>query len=251
MPQGLRVDDLEAMKAWINTLPTSAFFMLVVAWGVGSFVGASAARWIARDRAAIPGLIVWGLLTAATVFNLLALPHPFWLWPAGVGACLLGGLLGMVAAAPRSYKVATSREIDSSISRVFKTLATIDEYSKAVPGISKIEFLSNCRSGVGTRFRETRWMNGRESTVVLEVTEFDADQRVRLISEAGGTIWDTVFTVAENDGKVLMNMRMEARPLSFLARIFTPLIIGVVASAVEKDMDSVKGYCESLPTSIT
>jgi len=51
-------------------------------------------------------------------------------------------------------------------------MAHIDNFRKAVPGITSVEFLSETRSGVGTRFRETRVMNGREATVELEVTEF-------------------------------------------------------------------------------
>ena len=47
-----------------------------------------------------------------------------------------------------------------------------------------------------TRFRETRVMKGREASTVLEVTEYESPRRIRLVSDEGGTIWDTVFTVA-------------------------------------------------------
>lgn len=244
MPEGIRMDDMDAMKAWVGTLPASAFLMLAIAWGIGCFVGTLVARRLAPGREALPGLVVWGMLIAATVFNLVSLPHPLWLWPTGVGACLVCGLLGLVLGAPRTYVVATSREIDAPIDRVFATLANVQEFKKAVSGITKVEFLTDSHYGVGTRFRETRVMNGREAVTELEVTELVENSHVRIISDAGGTIWDTVFKVTDNVGNTAMTMRMEARPHNLPAKIVTPLILKMVAGAVERDMDSVKSLCE-------
>jgi len=96
-----------------------------------------------------------------------------------------------------------------------------------------------------TRFRETRVMKGREASTVLEVTEYESPRRIRLVSDEGGTIWDTVFTVAENESGSTLTMVMDARPHKFLARIMTPLMHRMVAKAIESDMDAVKEYCES------
>jgi len=98
--------------------------------------------------------------------------------------------------------------------------------------------------GAGTKFRETRIMNGKEAGTVLEVTELVENQHVRLASDAGGTIWDTVFTVRQESDGVKMNMKMNARPYSFPAKAMIPMIMGIVSKAVEHDMDSVKTFCE-------
>jgi hypothetical protein len=37
---------------------------------------------------------------------------------------------------------------------------------------------------------------------------------------------------------------MDARPYKLMARVMNTLIGGMVKKAVEKDMDSVKAYCE-------
>jgi len=155
--------------------------------------------------------------------------------------------------------ITTSRAIGAPVGRVFETVATPAGFSSAVPQIVDIEYLSNQRRGAGTRFRETRIMRGKEAATVLEVTEFVENQRVRYVSDAGGTVWDTVFTVTPTDETIgdsardplaahgnatRLTMTMEARPHKFLARLMTPLIIGVVAKAVEADMDAVKEYCE-------
>src|SRR6185503_3301009 len=39
-PPGLRYGDTEAMKAFMASLPTAAFLMVLLAWGLGTFAGA-------------------------------------------------------------------------------------------------------------------------------------------------------------------------------------------------------------------
>jgi carbon monoxide dehydrogenase subunit G len=192
-------------------------------------------------------LIAWVLFTIGTIANLFMVPHPTWVSVAGVLVCLVFGLLGLVAAAPKSYAVCCSRTIKAPIETVFKTLATIDEFKKAVPHITEVEFLTDSHYGVGTRFRETRVLNGKHAATELEVTELVENQHVRMVSDAGGTIWDTVFRVKQsetNADEVQMDMQMDAIPHKFPARVITPMILNLVSGFVEKDMDSVKNYCE-------
>ena len=245
MPDGLQIEDVEGMKAWVSGLPTSAFLMLLVAWGLGCCTGTFVARRLAPDRSAWPATVVCGLLILATVSNLILLPHPWWLWPTGIAACVIGGLVGMVLAAPREYVIGVTRVIHAPIEKVFQTLARIEHFSKAVPGITNVEFLTEQEYGVGTRFRETRLMNGKEASTELEVTELEENEHIRLVATAGGTVWDTIFFVAPEGNDVQMRMQMDARPQNLASKVFTPMILGVVAKAVESDMDAVKQYCES------
>lgn len=141
-------------------------------------------------------------------------------------------------------EVRTTRSINAPVDIVFATLAEVDNFSKAVPHITKVEMLSDIRSGVGTRFRETRIMKGREASTELEITEYVANDHVRFVSDAGGTIWDTVFTVKPEGDGTHMEMVMAVKAYKFLAKIFNPLIMGMVRKAIEADMDAVKAYCE-------
>ena len=140
----------------------------------------------------------------------------------------------------------TSRTIDAPVEAVFEAVADIANFSQAVPHIARVEFLTERRVGVGTRFRETRLMRGREATTELEVTEYERNERVRLVSDAGGTVWDSLFTVTpEGDGRsTRLDLVMEAKPYRFMSRLLVPLIKGVVAKAVAADMDAVKAWLE-------
>ena len=140
--------------------------------------------------------------------------------------------------------VTVSRRIDAPVDAVFRTVAHVERFSQAVPHILRVEFLSDVRSGVGARFRETRTMMGREASTELEVTEYVDNERVRIVSEAGGALWDSVFTVARNGETTELKLVMDARPQSMSARMTLPLIMGTVRKAIEQDMDAVKAFCE-------
>ena len=139
-----------------------------------------------------------------------------------------------------------SRTIDAPVDVVFSTVADISNFSKAVPHIVNVEFLSEVRAGVGARFRETRVMGGRKATADLQLTEFVANERVRFVSDEGGTVWDTVFSVTPvADGRATrLDLVMDARPHRLFARLMVPLMKNVVARAIAADLDAVKSYAE-------
>ncbi len=141
-------------------------------------------------------------------------------------------------------RTVVTRLIDAPIDVVFLAVADIREFSQAVPEVVRFEFLSEVRSGVGTRFRETRVMKGRESTTELEVTEYRPNEHVRMVAQGQGTVWDTVFQVQPADGQTQLTVTMDARSNKLLPRIMNYLIRGMIQKAIEGNMDSVKAFCE-------
>ena len=137
-----------------------------------------------------------------------------------------------------------TRSINAPLNLVFKTVSDINNFSKAIPGIINVEFLSEVKSGVGTRFRETRLMKGKETTTELEVTEFVENDRVRMVTDSQGAVWDSVFTVKTVNDKTNLTLVMDARPHKFIQKMMIPMIKGMISKTLEKDMDAVKTYCE-------
>jgi len=143
--------------------------------------------------------------------------------------------------------IETRHHIDADVAKVFDVVAHIDNFAKAVPHLVNVEHINDVHSGVGAKFRETRLMNRREASTELEVTEYVKNERVRMVSDEGGTIWDTVFTVepSSNGAGTDLTMVMDCRPYERMAKIVTPLVKPIVARAVKGDMEAVKNYCES------
>lgn len=141
-------------------------------------------------------------------------------------------------------RITSIRTINAPVDVVFKTVADISNFSKAIPHIVKVEMLSDVASGVGTRFRETRNMNGREASTELEVTEYEENDRVRLVCDTHGTVWDSVFTVKEMNGQTELKLVMDAKAYKMMSKFMNPLMKRMIQKALEKDMDAVKIYCE-------
>ena len=137
------------------------------------------------------------------------------------------------------------RTIKAPIELVFSRISDVHNFAEVSEDILEIEFLSETTHGVGTRFRETRNMNGRKATTELEITELVENERVRFVSDAGGTIWDTVMAVTANGEFTELEMTMDARPYKLIARIVNIVIKGMVTKAVTKDMDGLKTWCEA------
>ena len=127
---------------------------------------------------------------------------------------------------------------------VFNTVADIRNFSKAVPDIVDIEFLSKSTTGVGTKFKETRVIGGSKHSQELEVTEYDENSRIRLVTDSNGTVWDSLFTIDDEQDQTQLTLTMEARAYKFWAKLMNPLMKYVITKAVGKDMDAVKSYCE-------
>lgn len=138
-----------------------------------------------------------------------------------------------------------SRTIHAPVHRVFNTVADASQFSRAIPHIVSIEFLSELKFGLGTRFRETRLMNGKPVTTELEVTEFVPDSSIRLVANTHGTIWDTLFTVAATGKDAVLGMTMVARTDRLLSKVLNLLIHPMVFRAISRDMDAVKIFCET------
>ncbi len=137
-----------------------------------------------------------------------------------------------------------TRSIRAPLEKVFSTVADIRQFSKALPHVVSFEFLSDMEIGVGTRFRETRLMKGKESVTELEVTEYVENDHARMVADSHGTVWDTVFSVKEEEGHTVLTMTMDARAYKLMPKLMNPLIKGMITKAVESDMDQVKAYCE-------
>ena len=100
-PPGMNPKDMTAIKAFVATLPPTAFVLVLLGWLIGTFVGTFTAAKIGQSR--FPAYVVGGMLFVAGIVNALIIPQPMWFTAASlviyVGATLVGAQSG---AAPTS-----------------------------------------------------------------------------------------------------------------------------------------------------
>ena len=142
-------------------------------------------------------------------------------------------------------RVAVSRRIAAPRERVFRAITDIERFPDHDPDIVAVEFLTEQRSGVGTRFRETRRMKKREMVTELEVTEFETNRRVRMVADTHGTVWDTLFSVDSVDDATELTIEMDARPHKLLPRIMNRFMTGFFRKGIAQHLDNVRRRCET------
>jgi hypothetical protein len=96
-PEGLDPNDVEALKAYLAVAPPGAFVSVLVAWAVGTYVGAG----ITANRAPccpwIQGGITGGVLMACGIYMLIEIPSPGWFVAATLLVFPLAASLGILA----------------------------------------------------------------------------------------------------------------------------------------------------------
>ncbi len=100
-PADLDINDKAKFVEWVKTLPASAFFILLLAYFLGSAVGGLVTNLVAGSRYR-PALVTGLGLFVAGLMNVLEVPHPLWFVVASsltyfLGAWIGGRLVGMGA----------------------------------------------------------------------------------------------------------------------------------------------------------
>ena len=96
-------DDTEAIRTYVSNAPVGALWLVLASYFIGTFDGVFLACLVARMKYHIFGIIVGGLMLAATIANLILIPHPHWFSLAavlGIAICAVTAVLLAVRTLP-------------------------------------------------------------------------------------------------------------------------------------------------------
>ncbi len=89
LPSGLDINDAEQLGTYIASAPLPALLLVLVSYYLGTVIGIIVANWIAPMGAVRNGLVIGALMLAATIANVVMIPHPLWFSAAAVGGIAL------------------------------------------------------------------------------------------------------------------------------------------------------------------
>ena len=78
VPPDLDMNDPLQFQNYVQGLPIGAFLSVLAAWLLGTLGGGLLACFIVRDKPFVYATIVGAFVLAATVANLILVPHPLW-----------------------------------------------------------------------------------------------------------------------------------------------------------------------------
>lgn len=149
--------------------------------------------------------------------------------------------------------------IDASQEAVFAAASDFPNAANMIDGINSVEMLSTANDGsaigVGTRFKESRTMMGKEAVEEMEVTEFDAPRAYTLSAVSCGVKFDSRVTCLEetpgsgdHSGGCRLSYDIKTEPQTLFAKVVSPVLgvmmKGTMRKAMEKDLADMKEYLE-------
>jgi hypothetical protein len=145
-------------------------------------------------------------------------------------------------------KIEVSRRIAADPDLVFDRAADVANAAEFIGAVTKSEILTDGPVGVGTRFRESRVMFGREATEEMEFVEFERPSHYAVEAESCGARYYSVLRCTPVEGGTEVSMSFEGTPLSFFARIMSILMkpmMKKIGKQLLKDLDDLAAVCEA------
>lgn len=143
----------------------------------------------------------------------------------------------------------TSQRVSAPPQTVAAAIADIDEYGLWMPNLVRIERLTEENFGVGTRWRETRRMFGREATEEFEVRVWEPGERLELFvdgrkgSSRRGE-FRFVYTFAGDGDSTELSLDASIDNMGLLGNLLGKLMVKPLVKAVERDHAALKSYVE-------
>ncbi|TWU00593.1 Polyketide cyclase / dehydrase and lipid transport [Botrimarina colliarenosi] len=116
-----------------------------------------------------------------------------------------------------------TESIDAPPERVFALATDFAGAPERVRGVKRLELLTDGPIGVGTRWRETRQIFGKESTEELEITRFDPPRSYTAECETCGCRFESTITCEPEGAGTLVTFQNQTQALTLSAKLMAPL----------------------------
>lgn len=138
--------------------------------------------------------------------------------------------------------------IKAPVSKVFQAFSDLKNLEERISGIDSVEVLEGpARMDVGTKWKETRTIYGKEATEIMWVTALKNDQYYRVEADSHGTHYVTDYTFEEKGSETLVRMVFSGEAYGRTARymrVLTRIFDKSVRKALRKDLEELKKYIE-------
>jgi hypothetical protein len=128
------------------------------------------------------------------------------------------------------YQVTTREWIAAPPERVFAAASDFANSPRRIPAILDSEVLTPGPLAVGTRFRETRKMYGREASEEMTVAELEPPRRYVLVAESHGTRYRSELRFEPQGGGTEVVMTFRGEPLTAVAKLLSVLMKPMIKS---------------------
>jgi carbon monoxide dehydrogenase subunit G len=136
-----------------------------------------------------------------------------------------------------------TRTLPAPPDRVFEGLTNLENAAAWMPGLVSIERIGGAEAGVGSRWRETRKMYGKDSTEEFEVTAFEPPSHFGLrVDGSKGTSGSGIYTfdyrLSPDAGGTLVVLDASIGGVSRIREWIGKLFAGMYRKMLAKDLEA-------------
>lgn len=127
---------------------------------------------------------------------------------------------------------------------LFQFITNPNNAPKVIPSVTRMEPLTRGELGVGTRYRETRFMQGKEQQTELEIAAYGPPQlyAMRNVTQGIETVYTYTFTPERNGTQVQLVCEVKAKGLR---KLLTPIVANILQKEDGDHLQRLKAAIEN------
>jgi carbon monoxide dehydrogenase subunit G len=147
-------------------------------------------------------------------------------------------------------RIQMSRKVSAPAPQVWEVMVALDEAPETITGIESVDRVSGPAFDVGTRWRETRTVFGKEATEEMEVTSIEPGRSYTVEADGKGAHYVSVMAVTPEDSESSeISMSLDAEPTGLVSRAMAATIGRLFAGATKKmiaaDLEDIAAAAEA------
>lgn len=137
-----------------------------------------------------------------------------------------------------------SEWINAAPERVFAVMSDPARAPEVVKGVKQMEKLTDGPVGTGTRFRETRVVNGKEAQAELTVTAHEPPRYYAVSTEQSGITVTYTYTLAPENGGTRVQLQASITG-GGLKKVMLPVVASIMKREDGNHLENLKTAVES------
>lgn len=138
---------------------------------------------------------------------------------------------------------------DAEPAKVWAVMCDLENWATTISGITAFELLDDGTGfGIGTKWRETRTMFGKEVAEVMEVVAIDEGRSYRVFSAGRGADYTSTMEVEAKEGQSMVTMSLSGEPTGLFSKVMGAtvglLFAGATRRMIEQDLQDIVSAAE-------
>ena len=143
--------------------------------------------------------------------------------------------------------LSVTRSISAPPETVWAVFTDLPKAAERLSAVNAVEVFTDQPFGVGTRWRETRTMFGREATEDMEITAVDPGRSYTAEAASHGSHYTSRFDFAPTGTGTVVTFSFNSEShglMRIVGAAMWPMLKGKMTKELRRDLDDLAAYCE-------